>query len=80
MGLEEVDPVKPDPIARLRCASPHDVMTPTRNVLVDDAIEVNDMIQPPLSQQMELEMNDSDQVDEQDLCQCVTRFYLWHGE
>ena len=31
-------------------------MTPTRDVLFD-AVEMNDMSQPPLSQQIELEMN-----------------------
>ena len=50
-----------------QCASPtHDAMTPTRNVSLDDAVELNTMSQPPFSQQIDLEMNDGDQVDEQE--------------
>lgn len=46
--------------------SPHRVMTPTRNVSHDDAVELNDISQPPLSQQMEFEMDGADQADEQE--------------
>ena len=45
-----------------QCVSPDDAMTSTRNVSLDDMVEVNDTSQPCLSQQIELEMDASDQV------------------
>ena len=33
---------------------------------LDDVVEMNDMSQPPLNQQIELQMNASEQVDEKD--------------
>jgi hypothetical protein len=46
-----------------QCPSPHDAMTPTRNVTRDDPVEMNDMSQPPFSQQMDVEMDVSEQED-----------------
>jgi hypothetical protein len=46
-----------------KCPSPHDAMTPTRNVTHDDPVEMNDMSQPPFSQQIDVEMDVSEQED-----------------
>jgi hypothetical protein len=46
-----------------QCPSPHDAMTPTRNVAHDDLVEMNDMSQPPFSEQMDVEMNVSEHKD-----------------
>jgi hypothetical protein len=39
-----------------KCPSPHDAMTLTQNVTHDDPVKMNDMSQPPFSQQIDVEM------------------------